>query len=456
MKTTINHEIIFSKINYYLLLFLACSPMLTLISSLIFGYTIFYVFFEIETILFGLTYIFYFIVNAKSIKIKKPKDKLLFAMLILMIISFVCLVVSSFVTHIAINNLLAFLYVLLFFSVLMLKKDQAKVFLFLLIANFAFSCLLGIIDPTNYVFPGFSADSVPSSLFFFHSNYSQAISVLLIILTYNILLKEKNKILIICYALFFVLIGIHMFLNGSSAGISAVLLAIIVQFIVLWVKNKKFPIKLFFVLLAFVAFSFLIELYPNIQNLRSSQYNYFVEMIATFDNIFGTNLTQALFNIDFVPGSDGWNRTDLMKNSLWAACGGNETNFGEKLLCILFGLGGGSIHEIGTHNLFVGTWVDFGILFAISNYSIYVCGIIFLIKNLKINYYGILPYIFSIFAYLFATLFLSLIVYHYIYFVIVFALAINKVKNEKQELLEKKQNLYKLIKEHKNWVLFFA
>ncbi len=438
-----NKDKVFSNINYYLLLFLACGPIIFLFISILFSDASIDTLFYICSFLFVVVFVIYFVLTVQNLKFGKIKDKLVLTMVILLTIGLTCVLISTFIRGYIINALQILMYVMLFFSVLMLNKKQTKVFLFILISNFALSCLLGIMDPTGYVVPGFQSNHVQSSLFFFHSNYSQAIAVMLIVLTYHLLLKEKNPILTTFYAIYFVLIGLHMFINSSSVGITCVFLIMITNIIVDWIRTKKFPLRLFLIFLTYTSFAFLVELYPGIYYLRSAHYNYFIEMFDVFDNIFGTNLTKEWFNIDFVPGSNGWERDSLLVESIAAVWGNSSMGFGERLVNILFGLGGGHIHILRPHNMFVGAWVDFGIIFAISLYAIIILGLVYVIRKFKHNINDIMPYVYATIGYLFVTMFGSMIVYHFMYFVIVFALMLNTTK--RNHLIEQKRIGYKIL-----------
>ena len=437
---------IFSNINYVLLLCLACNPILCLLFSCFLSDVTDHIFFYIWTIISFFVFITYFLLNIKDFKIKKAKDKLVLSMTILLCVCLFCVVISSFLHPVTVNDLNIFMYAMLFFSILLLQKNQTKVFLFILISNFVLGCLFSIMDPTNYFVPGFQRESVPSSSFFSHANYSQAISVLLIIITYHLMLKEKNKILSTVYVFYFIIMGLFMFINSSFVGISCVFLILITEFIVNWIRNKKFPLKLLLIFLSYVSFAFIVELYPNIHGIRSGQYNYFVELIDVFDNIFGTNLTKGLFGVENVPGSDGWSRTSLITGAISAMFSGS---FGQILCNNLFGLGGGNVHILRPHNMFVGAWVDFGIIFAICLYAIFIIGIIYIIKKSKNNLDEIMPYVYAIIAYIIAMCFGSIIICHYMYFIAIFALAFNKSNEEKEEMIEQKQVGYKILHKEK-------
>lgn len=442
MNPQTKHKTILSQINFGLLLFLACGPMLEFFFAIITPECGIEIFFYTWGFLFLLVCVTYFIINAKNIKILKKKEKMVMAMIVLTAVCLICVLISGFVTHFAINNLQFLLYIMLFISVLLLEKKQTKPFLIIMISNFVLSCLLGIMDPTQYVIPGFSPIYVSTSMFFVHANYAQAIAAMLIIIVYLMMIREKNPIWSTMFVFFFVIIGLYMFLNSSSAGISCVFVIIIANIIVDWIRTKKFPLKMFLVLLSYISFAFLIELYPNIYNIRTGHYNYFIELIDVFDNIFGTNLTKDWFNIDFVPGSNGWERDKLLANSIATVWGNSSMSFGQRLLNNLFGLGGGTLHILRPHNMFVGAWVDFGIVFAISLYAIIILGIIYILKKSK-NKDSVMPYVYAMLAYLIALMFGSFLVYHFIYFVFIFGLAFNKVKID--DILEQKKIGYQIL-----------
>lgn len=422
----------FIKLNYSLLILLACSPLLTFIFSIFFKNQIRVTdFFYFWGALFACLYIIYFLFDLKNFKIKKIKSKLLSGMTILTIVALVFVVISACLSVITINYLDIFFYVFLFISVLYLEKRHIKNFLFILISNVIFACILSFMDPTNYFIPGFWPEYSDYGSFFWQINYAQTISALCLILTIHLLLKEKQKLMICVYILYFCVLSLFMFLNSSSVGITAIILVLFVELIFLWIKNKKFPFKLFLIFLSFLSFGFIVELNQNLGRFDNLHQNYYLEMIAVFDNIFGTHLLQDIFNIASIPSATGWDRGELLTNSIITVWGNGDQSFWERLLNNLFGLGGGNIHLLRPHNMFVGHWVDFGLPFAIIHLSIVILGIIYAIKNSK--NLNVMPFALCIFAYLFITLFGSMIVVHYIYFIILFALAVKFANLNREE-----------------------
>ena len=198
---------------------------------------------------------------------------------------------------------------------------------------------------------------------------------------------------------------------------------IFIQIIILWIKNKKCPLSILIIILSFIAICLLLELIPNFHDVCTCEYNYFIECVAVFDNIFHTNLLQSIFNIPMVHGSDGWSRTSLIKEAVYHAIGGDESTFFGKLKVVIFGSGAGATQEYRPHNMFISIWLEYGIVASILHYAILTLLLIYIIKNSKSYFDKIRPFIYAIFSYLFVTLFGSLIVYHYIYFITIIAVA---------------------------------
>ena len=429
----------FIKLNYSLLILLACSPLLTFFFSIFFKNQIRVTdFFYFWGALFVCLCIIYFLFDLKNIKFKKIKSKLLTIMAILTIIALVLVVISACLSKITINYLDIFFYVFLFISVLFLEKHHIKTFLFILISNVVFGCVLSFMDPTNYFIPGFFPEYSDYGSFFWQINYAQTVSALCLLLTIHLLLKEKQKFMICVYIVYFCILSLFMFLNSSSVGITAIILVLFVELIFLWIKNKKFPIKLFLLFLSFLSFGFIVELNQNLGRFDNLHQNYYLEMIAVFDNIFGTHLLQDIFNIDSIPSASGWERGELLTNSILTMWGNGDQSFWERLLNNLFGLGGGNIHLLRPHNMFVGHWVDFGLPFAFIHLTIVILGIIYAIKNSK--KLNVMPFVICIFVYLFITLFGSMIIVHYIYFMIIFAIAIRLASLNQTEIQNEAHN----------------
>ena len=436
-----NKDQILSKLNFSLAILLACFPFITFLYSFLFQIEEHFPFLE-WFILYICYLIIYVALNYKNLFKKKIKSKLEKWILWLSVIA-LCLV---FITPIfngvlTVNNLEFLWYVLVFLCLIKLKKDQLKIFVEILFFSLAFSCLLGIIDPLCLFMPGFHY-GWQHSLFFYQQNYSSTIIAMAIIAISNILLREKNKLKISLYISYLVLMFLFMFLNGSFAGITSVFIIFVFEFIFLSVKNKKLNWKFILLFLGFATASFTVELYPNIQNIRTCEYNYFIECIAAFDNVFNTHILN-IFGIDYVPGADGWDRRELLLNSLYTVFGGDSTNFFYRLSTFLFGLGGGTVHRLAPHNLFVSFWVDFGFVFAIIFMAIFILILIYQMKNTKIKP-QIYPWFFASISFLLTTLVGCFIIYPFFYFVIFMAIGFNITQNsnkkEYRDLFDENRN----------------
>ena len=141
-------------------------------------------------------------------------------------------------------------------------------------------------------------------------------------------------------------------MNGSFAPITAVVIVQVFCIIFFSIKNKKLNFKFAILSMIAVALCFLVDLIPNIKLIRTCEYNYFLECVAVFDNIFNTNLLN-IFGIDSIVGSDGWARSELLQDSL-IHCTSSVKNF-------LFGSGPGVFQELRPHNILLTIWIDFGI-----------------------------------------------------------------------------------------------
>ncbi|MBR1925250.1 MAG: hypothetical protein IJ837_00140 [Clostridia bacterium] len=423
-----NKEKILSGLNFFLAILLACFPFLIFLDALIFQAKDPFPISE-WSMLYACYLIVYVTLNYRTMFKKKTRTKLE-KWIFWLSVSAIGLV---FITPIfngvlSINNLEFLWYVMVFVCLINLKKNQLKLFVEILFFSLAFSCLLGIIDPLSLFMPGFHY-GWQHSLFFYQQNYSSTIISMAIVAISNILLHEKNKLKIGIYISYLILMFLFMFLNGSFAGITSVFAVFVFELIFLSVKNKKFNWQFLILILSFALASFVVELNPNIKCVRTCEYNYFIEAVAAFDGIFNTHILN-IFGIDYVPGADGWNRQELLMNSLYAVCGNLST--------ILFGLGGGTLHKLGPHNLFVGFWVDFGLVFAIVFMATIILILVYQMKNSKIKS-TIYPWFFASASFLITTLVGAFVIYPFFYFVIFLAIGFNiartQLKKEDKELV---------------------
>jgi hypothetical protein len=215
------------------------------------------------------------------------------------------------------------------------------------------SCFLGLIDPSARFVPGFDINAYPLSLQFFNPNYSAYTMALVSILNTWILCTTKKKTQRIISIIAFILLNIFLFMNGSFAPITFVLITLFLMIIFTWLKEKQCPIKLIICFACTICCSFVVDLFPNINNYRSCDYNYFLELIAVIDNYLGTDILQ-LFNISNIPGADGWGRDSLQK-AAWSEILKDATTF-------LFGKGSGGNFQFIPHNTFLCLWLNYGII----------------------------------------------------------------------------------------------
>ena len=424
-------DVRFRKLNNIFAFFIAAMPPLLLLFNIVIPNLGMRRLFLVWCILYIIVFLVFAPANIKYIKLARYKSKLLKAAIALSLALYILVVMSMLVTQTFVHNSLEMLcYPLLFVCVLFLDKKYLKLFFQILLASIVFSALLGIIDPFQTWVPGFNLDNLPYASFFWHYNYSACIAALFTIIVINLLVFGKNKKAKILYSIYFVILSAFLYFNCSFASITSIYIVIIFELVFFSIRHKKIEWKFLVIMLSSASISIIIELLSLAPNIPT-KCNYFVECIAVFDNIFHTNLLQSLFHIDFIEGSDGWERKELFAQSLKLALGGEKTTFFGKLLVILFGVGGGTVNVSRPHNLFLGVWLDFGLLASLANMTIIVLLLIYMIKQNKHNLPKISPFFFACTAYLFITLLGSLIVYHYIYFVTILALG-TKISYEKR------------------------
>lgn len=336
--------------------------------------------------------------------IKKPGVWIAFAL-------FLTILISAFINGFNINTLVYFSYIAVFSCFFTLKKEQIMPVLNTILIIIAICCVMGFIDPKNTFMPGFNKQSYPLALQFFNPNYSGYVVCMLLVVVIGLLYSSKTKKQHIFYGIIFCVFSFFIFLNGSFAPITAVFVVVLGLVAFYWVKDKKFPLKLFIIWLLLIPFAFLVELYPNVSDVRTCEYNYFLEVIAVFDNIFGTDLL-SLFNIEFIMGSDGWERDELLAAAL--------KSITESPIAFMFGHGAGFYNQIRPHNNYLSVWIDCGVFTLVLYLAMLVFIFVKYFKQKKTKRQIIFP--FSCFAFLFVSFFGSLIYYSYIYFLVVFAI----------------------------------
>jgi len=398
---------------------------------MVFGF--FLPYFVVNIGLFYIVWVFLYLIaffafgahHIKWLKQTFASSKLIKSMVAIAVVACALVVLSSCVLgQFNVATIIMLSYFLLFVCFVCLTKEQIKIFFHILFASVAFCLIVNLCDPRGHFIAYFCSGASVFASVFAHPNNSSNFVCMLFVVLINFMLLSKNQKLQILYSFYFALYSIFLFINASFAGITAVYFVMVVEFVVLWIKNKKCPWQIIAMFAGFTSASLLLELIPNIHSYTTSSQNYFVELTAVFDNIFHTHLLQDIFHIESVAGSDGWERGTLIKNSLWACIGGEQTGFGNKLKTILFGVGPNTTQVYRPHNLFVSMWLECGSVFAVLMATLIVLLLVLMTKGTKHNIKHVRPFFYGAIAYLFATMFGSLKVYHFIFFVAIVAIGI--------------------------------
>ena len=390
----------------------------------------------ITTIVFGIFFSLFLVFKIPQLVLQKNKKQQLLKfiknpLIILALSLFLFIIISTLVNGFNYNTLLYICYYLIFICVYSVKKESLKPLVNTLLIIMAISSIMGFIDPFGKFMPGFASTEYPLSTHFYNPNHSAYVIGTLLILTMCLLYHAKTKKENIFYGIIFAIYSFFMFLNGSFGPVSAVFLVGVIIVVYLWVVNKKFPLKMAIIYLSFVPFAFLVELYPNVQAVRTCDYNYFLELIAVYDNIFNTDLL-SIFNIDKIIGADGWDRNELLLAS-W-------NSIKDAPLGFILGHGAGYFYETRPHNIYLATWLDFGLVSLLIFTSL--CVILF-VKFLKLKKEGKTVYHFPLatLGFLIMGFFGSTISYSFVYFIFVLALSYKLVleKHKETKIINNKQ-----------------
>lgn len=339
--------------------------------------------------------------------------------IIVLVFLFWVLLASIINNSFNISLLYIFTYVFIFLCFSSLNKKHIKLVVNTAIVVVVFSCILGFFDPMGLNTPGFRKYYLPFSLQFENPNYIASVVAILMVVILNFFNNSKKWYEYVLYSLAFLILTFYIFLNGTYSAITAFILASVFNIIFLWVKNKKCPWKMILLFSSLFPIMFLVDLYPNIPFLRTCDYNFFLETCAIIDNIFGTDFL-GLFNIDYIVGSDGWGRGELIGNAT-DACFSSFRNF-------FFGLGAGNTHEFRPHNNYIALFLEYG-FFAMALYATLIVYYFYKVikSRFNANNFG---YICAVIAYLFRSMFGSIIAVEYIYFLIVFAISVNLAEDK--------------------------
>lgn len=326
-------------------------------------------------IIFACIYFFTFFISLLNYLLKGGKlnfkllnNKFCYVMIAMMVIILIsCLVNNVFTMDI----LVYFAYFLIVVCVCNLDNKWQKIIINTFIGVLVFSCVLSFISP--YIkLDIFNQKNHPMALQFLNPNYSahiiSAITSIVFIMFNGTNTKLKHWFYGVAYLIFIT----FLFMNGSFISITALIVVEIFSQIFIGVKYKKFQYKMFILFVLLIPVCFLVDLIPQIEVIRTCKYNYFLECVAVFDNVFNTNILSC-FNITTVPGADGWTRNQLVSNAIDFITD-NPKNF-------IFGAGAGTLYSIKPHNLILSLWIEFGLFLPILFVVLFVMIFTKLIKS---------------------------------------------------------------------------
>lgn len=321
------------------------------------------------------------------------KEKLTRKSTYLFILFLLFILVSTIINGDKGFSLFYFSFFIIFCILFNLNENQTKKFIELLIITVAITCIMGLIDPQATFMPGFYKSNdeisyISLSNQYYNPNYAGYVVAMCMTMLVFKLKDASNWKNYVKYGLIFVIYSIYLYMNGSFVPISAVYLILFVLIIFYWIQEKKFPLKLLYILLLFAAFAFIVDAMPNVNLYRTCGYNYFLELIAAFDNIFGTNLL-SLFNIETIAGADGWDRDELLSSAISSInplINGNSANgysSNSNIMNFFFGAGAGAFIWFMPHNNFICVLLDYGIFVLILYVAILIYYFIRFFKSEK-------------------------------------------------------------------------
>lgn len=385
---------------------------------------------QLQLVLIAMIYMFYIIFNSLfKFDYKKfiEKYKNIYRKPSFILVAFILfsMIISSIINGVNSYSLSYFTIFIIFYIVYSLDKNQINKFLTVLLFSIAITCIMGFIDPTASFMPGFYGEgeiiAYPLSNQFFNPNYTAYVVSGCLILVILRLKDFKNWQDCVFNGLLFLIFGFYLFMNGSFSPITSIFVVLIVYLLYIWIKEKKLPLRLLIMFISLCLFAVVVDFIPNINMYRTCDYNYFLECISVFDNIFDTNILSHFINIETIPGSDGWNRSEFLLQSINALNPfiGNVKEF-------FFGYGSTYFTTLKPHLLYICLALDFGIITTIGYIAILIYYIIMLKKCKKDKDIINLALVFAVF--IFNSFFGSLIMYWYYVFVAMLAVGFKLMK----------------------------
>ena len=348
---------------------------------------------------------------------------------IVIFICFLLVLISSFVNGVNSHTFIFCSYFIILLCFFKTTKDQHNLIINLLLISTTICCLMGFIDPTGEKLPGFNPKQMDLSLQFYNPNHSSYVMATMIILSIGMLQKSKALILEILYILMSFVYATFIFMNGSFAGIVIMFASIFIMIVFYIIRFKKFPLKMFISLVFIILISLLIEFVPNINDYRTTPYNYIIETIDAINHYFKTEIP--------IPKLWGATKEYLTKASTSDAYTFTErerllTSSQEAMLdtpkTILFGYGAGAYSNFTPHNMFLSLALEFGIGVPICIFAVMILCFYKFIKNKACH--SLYFVIFSVVCFVLCGLTGSLVSYSAIYLFILLGLGFRIVKNE--------------------------
>lgn len=371
----------------------------------------------------------------------KKQSKQLFSSIFKNPILFLSLIlIISFVLSSIINgfNLMTFSYLSFFFIVICFFKlnSNEKIFAInLLLLTTAVCCLRGFIDPHGFETPGFLSGQVALSLQFYNPNHSGYIMATMLMLSIGLFENSKSIIRHFFYSIISLIYIVFLFMNASFAPITFAFICIFLMLIYNWCKTNKFPIKTFLSFITMIIVCLLIEFIPNINSIRTSGYNYFIEVIDIINHYFHTNIpipklwgasTEYLSKNSTINAYTFTERQKLMNEATEVFANNSARSSQNKAVAFLFGFGAGTYLDYSPHNIFLSLALDYGWLVSISFGLLIVATIIKTFKMKKPTNTFYLP--FALICFVLCGLTGSLVPYSAIYLFIVLGLNLNSLK----------------------------
>jgi len=311
-------------------------------------------------------------------------------------------------------------YFLIFVCFSSLDKERQRVIFNILLVVIAISCTMGFIDPRGKFMPGFTS-VYPMALHFTNPNYSAYIVATLTIIVFGFFNSSTTRSLNIFYCIIYLIFATHLFVNGTFIAISSVIFVEALMQIIVGIKYKKLQVKMLILCLILIPICILVDLIPNIESIRTCKYNYFLECVAVFDNLFNTNILK-LFNINKITGADGWSRSSLVQTSFKHATS-SATNF-------IFGSGAGFFYNVRPHNAFLSLFLDFGIVMPLLFMALLSVLLIRVVKS-KFNAHNFY-YAMAILGFVLCSLMGSLVHHSCYVFIIILAVLFNNLDQANQ------------------------